>query len=69
MLLKERYVGKILGEYNITEVRFEDPQKDVLVELVRYIINHVVEAYRRKGPLDNWAVKVLKGHTGATRSL
>ena len=67
--MKARYVGETLEEYNIAEVRFEDLKKDGLVEPARYIRNHVVEASRRKGPFNAWAVKVLKDHTGAIRRL
>ena len=55
------YVGKTLGEDNIMGVWFEDLNKDAMVELALYIINHVVEASRRKGSFNTWVVKVLKG--------
>ena len=67
--MKTNYVGDTLGEDNITEVRFEDLNKDAPVELSRYIRNNVMELSRRKGPLNAWAVKFLKGHTRAIRRL
>ena len=63
LFLKARYIGETLGEDNIAKVKFEDLKKDVPVELARYIRNNVVEASRRKGPFNAWAVKVLKDHT------
>ena len=51
------------------DVIFEHLKKDVLVELARYIRNHVVEASRRKGPFNAWAIKVLKGHIITIRCL
>ena len=68
MFLEARYVGETLGEDNIMEVLFEDLKKDVLVELVRYTRNHVVEASRIKVPFNVWTVKVLKGHTRSIRN-
>ena len=58
-----RYVGETLGEDNIIEVISEYLNKDVLVELVRYIRNHGVEASSRKVPFNSWSVKFLKGPT------
>ena len=63
LFLKARYVGETLVEDNITEVRFEDLNKDVSVDLGRYIRNHVVEASRRTGTSSAWAVNILKGYT------
>ena len=51
------------------EVQFEGLKKDVPVELVRYIINHVVEASRRNFHFNARVVKVLKVHTKAIRHL
>ena len=51
------------------EVLFEDLKKDVSVEILGYIINHVVEAYRRKVPFNAWVVNVLKGHNRDSRHL
>ena len=48
--MKARYVGETLGEYESMEVIFEDLKNDVQSELERYIRNHVVEEYGRKGP-------------------
>ena len=67
--LKAGYVGETLGEDNIMEVKFEDLNKDVPVELAQYIRNHVVEASMRKGPLNSWEVKVMKCHARAIRRL
>ena len=69
LFFKVRYVGETLGEYNITEVRFEDLNKDAPVEISRYTRNHVIEVSKRKGPFDAWAVKVLKVHTRANMRL
>ena len=43
LFLKLMYVGRNLGKYNTMEVRFEDLNKYITVELVIYIRNHVVE--------------------------
>ena len=51
------------------EFIFEDIKKDVPVQLAKYIINHVVEAYIRKVPFNSWMVKVIKGHNRAIRHL
>ena len=67
--LKASYVGDSLVEYNITEVWFEDLNKDVVVEQARYIKDHVLVASRRKGPFNAWAVKAIKGHTISIRRL
>ena len=69
LFLKARYVVETLGEDNSMEVRFEDLNRDVPVEIARYIRNHVLEASRRNGTLNAWEVKVLKGHTRAIRRL
>ena len=69
LLLKEGYVDETLGEYNIIEVWFEDLNKDFLVELARYIRNHIVEVFRKKGTFNAWVVNVIKVHTSAIRSL
>ena len=49
--MKKSYVGENLGEDKIKDVRFEDLEEDVPVELEKYIRNYVVEEYGRKGPL------------------
>ena len=63
------YVGDNLEENNIIEVRFEDEINYVPVELARYIINYVLEASRRKGSFNDWAVNFLNGHTRDIRRL
>ena len=68
-LLKARYIGMTLGEDNIMKVTFEDLNKDVPFEIVRYIRNYVVDSSRIKGPFNAWAVKVLKSHTRDIRRL
>ena len=55
--LKAGYVGETLGEYNITEVLFEDIKKDVLFELEIHIRNYVIESLRRKSNFNAWAAK------------
>ena len=67
--MKEGCFGENLGEDKITEVQFEDLKKDILVELTRYIRNHVLEASMRKGTFNVWAVKFPKIHTRDNRCL
>ena len=67
--MKARYVGDTTGKDNITEVLFEYQKEDFTVKLARNIRNHVVETSRRKVPLNDWAIKVLKGYTRAIRCL
>ena len=69
LLLKERNFCGTLVEDNIKGVIFEDLNKDVPVELARYIRNHVVEASRRKGHFNAWALNFLKGNTRAISCL
>ena len=52
--MKARYVGENLGEDKIKDVRFEDLEEDVPVELEKYIRNHVVDASEIKGPFNDW---------------
>ena len=67
--MKAIYVCDNLGEDNTTEVWFEDPNKDVLVEISGYIIKYVTEASMRNVPFNAWADKVIKGHTRDIRLL
>ena len=67
--MKERDVGATLVEDTIMEVLFKDIKKYVLVELARYIRNHMVEASRRKYSLNAWVVKFLKGNSIAISHL
>ena len=69
LLLKARYVVDTLGEGNSMEVWFEGLGKYVPAGLARYIRNYVLELSRIKGPLNDWVVKVIKGHTRAIRHL
>ena len=69
LLLKARYVVDTLGEDNSMEVWFEGLWKYVPAGLARYIRNYVLELSRIKGPLNDWVVKVIKGHTRAIRHL
>ena len=69
LLLKERNFCETLVEDNIKGVIFEDLNKDVPVELARYIRNHVVEASRRKVHFNAWALNFLKGNTRAISCL
>ena len=67
--MKARYFGETLVEDNIMEVRFEDLNNDVPIELARYIRKHVVEASSIKGTFNAWVIKFLKGHTIDIRCL
>ena len=64
-----RYVGEILGEDNIMDFIFKDLKKGVPDELSRHTRNHKIEASSRKATFNDWAVKVIKVHTGAIRCL
>ena len=69
LFLKAGYVGETPTEDKTREVWFEDLKEDVPFELARYIRKNVVEASRRKGPFNTWAVIILKGHTRDIRYL
>ena len=60
MLLKESCVDETPREDKIMEGRFEDIKNNILVELVIYTRNHMVEVSRRKVPFNDWVGKVLK---------
>ena len=67
--MKERYVGETLGEDIIVEVRFEDLKSNVLVELLRYIINSVLVESSRKVTVNSCAVNFIKVHAIYIRQL
>ena len=65
--MNARYVGETLGEYNTMEVQFEDLHESV--ELARYIRNHVIDTYSRKGTVNAWELNVLKGQNISCRQI
>ena len=67
--MKDRYVGETPGEDIIVEVRFEDLKNNVLVELLRYIINSVLVASSRKVTVNAYAVNCIKVHAIYIRQL
>ena len=67
--MEARYVGETLVEYIIMDIRFKDVNKDVPVELLRYIRNYVVEASGRKGPFNTWGFKVINGQNRSIRCM
>ena len=67
--MKSRCVGETMGEDNIVEVRFEEINKDIPIELWKYIRANAVEASRRKVPFNSWSIKVIKDNTRSIRCL
>eukprot|EP00957_Ditylum_brightwellii_P132468 10101988-Ditylum_brightwellii.AAC.1 len=60
LILKARYYSESSDAKYVWESLFNTIKKDAPLELVKYIINNVVEILQRNGIYNNWAKKVLK---------